>query len=136
MKRYISITVMAVVMLFFVVGANGQDIIKSSNGSLASEYVWHPWFGKRVAYLGDSITDPNSCSDNVPKKYWGFLNEWLDITPYVYGVSGRQWNDIPRQVEKLKKEHGDDVDAIIVFIGTNDYNAGVPVGRWFTEYED
>lgn len=92
---------------------------------------WHPWQGKRVAYFGDSITDPNN--DGSKKKYWGFLQDWLGITPYVYGVSGRQWNDIPRQAQKLKEEHGDSVDAILIFIGTNDYNAGVPIGEWFTE---
>ena len=51
----------------------------------------------------------------------------------MYGVSGRQWNDIPRQTDKLAEEHGDDVDAILIFIGTNDYNSGVPIGEWFTE---
>lgn len=92
---------------------------------------WHPWKGKRVAYFGDSITDPRN--NGSKKKYWGFLQDWLGITPYVYGVSGRQWNDIPRQAQKLQEEHGDSVDAILVFIGTNDYNAGVPIGEWFTE---
>ena len=92
---------------------------------------WHPWKGKRVAYFGDSITDPRN--NGSKKKYWGFLEDWLGITPYVYGVSGRQWNDIPRQAQKLQEEHGDSVDAILVFIGTNDYNAGVPIGEWFTE---
>lgn len=92
---------------------------------------WHPWQGKRVAYFGDSITDPRN--NGSKKKYWGFLQDWLGITPYVYGVSGRQWNDIPRQAQKLQEEHGDSVDAILIFIGTNDYNAGVPIGEWFTE---
>ncbi|MCM1077905.1 MAG: SGNH/GDSL hydrolase family protein [Bacteroidales bacterium] len=97
----------------------------------AQVYVSHPWAGKKVAYLGDSITDPrNSGSDN---KYWNLLNEWLGITPYVYAVSGRQWNDIPRQADKLRSEHGDGFDAIIIFIGTNDYNNAVPLGRWYDE---
>ncbi len=91
----------------------------------------HPWQGKRVAYFGDSITDPRNSGSK--KKYWNFLQEWLGITPYVYGVSGRQWNDIPRQAEQLKSEHGDDFDAILIFIGTNDYNAGVPIGEWWDE---
>ena len=91
----------------------------------------HPWQGKRVAYFGDSITDPKN--NGSKKKFWGFLQDWLGITPYVYGVSGRQWNDIPRQAQKLQEEHGDSVDAIMIFIGTNDYNAGVPIGEWFTE---
>ncbi len=46
-----------------------------------------PWQGKRVGYLGDSITDPNCYGDKI-KKYWDFLQEWLGITPYVYGISG------------------------------------------------
>lgn len=93
----------------------------------------HPWRGKIVAYFGDSITDPkNKAADN---KYWSLLQQWLGVTPYVYAVSGRQWNDIPRQAEQLKKEHADDFDAIMIFIGTNDFNAGVPIGEWFTENE-
>ena len=98
---------------------------------LPQEPVVHPWKGKRVAYLGDSITDPRNSGSK--KKFWGFLQDWLQIIPYVYGVSGRQWNDIPRQTDQLKKEHGQDVDAIIVFMGTNDYNNGVPVGQWWDE---
>ena len=97
--------------------------------------VQHPWQGKRVGYIGDSITDPNCYGDKI-KKYWDFLRAWLGITPYVYGVSGREWNDVPNQAEQLKKEHGGEVDAIIVFIGTNDFNAGVPIGEWFTETEE
>lgn len=88
----------------------------------------HPWTHKRVAYFGDSITDPRN--DGSKLKFWNFLQDWLGITPYIYGVSGRQWNDIPNQTDKLQKEHGDSVDAIIVFIGTNDFNAGVPIGEW------
>lgn len=61
------------------------------------------------------------------------MEEWLGITPFVYGVSGRQWNDVPRQAEQLKKEHGEEVDAILVLLGTNDFNEGIPVGEWYTE---
>ena len=95
-----------------------------------TSYV-HPWMQKRVAYFGDSITDPRNSGSKV--KYWNFLQEWLGITPYVYAVSGRQWNDIPRQADKLREEHGDSVDAILIFIGTNDYNNGVPIGQWYEE---
>ena len=94
----------------------------------------HPWKGKRVAYFGDSITDPRNKASNT--KYWGYLQDWLGITPYVYGVSGRQWNDIPRQADKLQAEHGDDFDAILIFMGTNDYNKGVRIGEWYSETID
>ena len=99
--------------------------------ALAQTTYTHPWQGKRVAYFGDSVTDPRN--NGSKKKYWGFLEDWLQITPYVYGVSGRQWNDIPRQTGKLLEEHGQEVDAIIIFCGTNDYNNGVPIGQWWDE---
>lgn len=89
----------------------------------------HPWQGKRVAYFGDSITDPNNKAAKT--KYWGYLQDWLQQTVYVYGKSGRQWNDIPRQLGLLQQEHGDDVDAIMIFMGTNDFNHGVPLGEWY-----
>lgn len=99
------------------------------------EQCWqHPWKGKKVAYFGDSITDPRLSASKT--KYWGFLEQWLGMTPFVYGISGRQWNDIPNQTDKLQAEHGDDFDAIIIFCGTNDFNAAVPVGEWYTETED
>lgn len=97
----------------------------------AQTVVSHPWSGKKVAYFGDSITDPNVKASKT--KYWGFLEEWLQITPLVYGVSGREWNDIPRQADRLKQEHGEDFDAILIFMGTNDYNNAVPIGHWYEE---
>lgn len=102
--------------------------------SMAQVVVSHPWEGKKVAYFGDSITDPRN--NGSKKKYWGFLEDWLQITPFVYGVSGRQWDDIPRQANKLKEEHGEDFDAILIFIGTNDYNNAVPIGNWFEEKKE
>lgn len=105
--------------------------VKAKAQSSAPATYQHPWQGKRVAYFGDSITDPGNKASK--KKYWGFLQDLLGITPYVYGVSGRQWDDIPRQANKLKAEHGDDFDAIVILMGTNDYNNAVPIGRWFNE---
>ncbi len=102
--------------------------------AMSQAMVAHPWQGRKVAYLGDSITDPNHAA--ADRKYWWWLQEWLGITPYVYGVSGRQWTDIPRQAGLLKEEHGDDFDAIMVFVGTNDFNKGVPLGEWYEEGEE
>ena len=96
--------------------------------------VAHPWQGKKVAYFGDSITDPRNKASN--DKNWTLLQKWLGITPYVYAVSGRQWNDIPRQADQLMAQHGDTVDAIIILMGTNDYNNGVPLGKWYEEKEE
>ncbi|MCM1520753.1 MAG: SGNH/GDSL hydrolase family protein [Lachnoclostridium sp.] len=104
-------------------------LITSINASAVT--IEHPWSGKKAAYLGDSVTDPRHKASN--QKYWYWLEQWLGLTPYVYAVSGRQWNDVPRQVDKLRTEHGDDVDAILIFMGTNDYNNAVPLGRWYDE---
>ena len=81
--------------------------------ALPQTLIAHPWHGKRVAYFGDSITDPRNSGSK--KKYWGFLQDWLQIEPLVYGVSGRQWNDIPRQTDQLKQQHGQDFDAILEY---------------------
>ena len=104
----------------------------------------HPWLGARVAFFGDSITDsrvvpsnPNPIPANhdwtgiADSHYWGYLQEWLGIHPLVYGVNGRQWDDIPNQAAKLKAEHGDNFDAITIFIGTNDFIDDIPLGEWY-----
>ncbi len=91
------------------------------------------WRGARVAYLGDSITDKRQVEKGQNDTYWVYLESLLGIEPYVYGISGNQWSHIPKQTDKLIKEHGQDVDAIIILVGTNDYNANVPLGEWFSE---
>lgn len=89
------------------------------------------WAGARVAFLGDSITDARQLgsTNNI---YWHNLEDILGITPYVYGISGHQMNQIIGQGERLEREHGQEVDAILVFIGTNDYNSNIPLGEWFS----
>lgn len=130
MKKLYSIV--AALMLAVPYSVSAETIIPDvKSKDFKTMTLIHPWHGKRVAYFGDSITDPKNMASK--DKYWTFLQQWLGITPYVYAVSGKQWNDIPRQAEQLKKEHGNDFDAILIFIGTNDFNAGVPVGEWFTE---
>lgn len=93
------------------------------------------WKGKKVAFLGDSITDKKHVG--TTKNYWQYLAEMLGLEPLVYGINGNQWNGILKQAERLKAEIGDDVDAIIIFCGTNDYNASIPLGEWYTySYEE
>ncbi len=90
----------------------------------------HHWSGKKVAYLGDSMTqkkDPNV------KVYWEYLAEWMETEPIVYGISGHQWTGVYGQAVKLQKEHGSRVDAISIFAGTNDYNHNVPLGEFYEE---
>jgi lysophospholipase L1-like esterase len=88
------------------------------------------WQGKRVAFLGDSMTQASR--DGSETVYWQYLAEWLGIEPAVYGISGHQWTGIYGQAERLLAD-GTDVDAIFVFAGTNDFNHSVPLGEFFTE---
>lgn len=136
MKTKYSIALAILMMSPLLTSAHDDDKTTVCAGIAPNTlYIEHPWHGKKVGYIGDSITDPKNYGNEI-EKFWKFLNEWLDITPYVYGKSGRQWNDVPRQANLLKQEHGDEVDAIIVFMGTNDFNSGVPVGEWFSEGEE
>ena len=92
------------------------------------------WEGRRVAFLGDSITDPAQVehSNNI---YWCNLAEMLGIEPFVYAVNGHRMSDIPGQADRLEAALGQGIDAILVFVGTNDYNQGIPLGEWYT-YSD
>ena len=89
------------------------------------------WQGKRVAYLGDSMTQKTKKGTNTI--YWEYLSELLGIEPYVYGISGNQWDGIYKQALKLHEEKGIAVDAILIFAGTNDYSHGVPLGKFYSE---
>lgn len=89
------------------------------------------WKGKRVAYLGDSMTQKSKNGTN--KIYWEYLSDWLGIKPFVYGISGNQWDGIYKQAVKLYEEKGTDLDAIFIFAGTNDYNHSIPMGNFYSE---
>ena len=91
------------------------------------------WRNRRVAFLGDSITD--AVHVGTTKNYWQFLQEDLGLEPLVYGLNGHTWNGVMQQAEKLYAEHPDDLDAVVVFAGTNDYCIGTPLGEWYS-YED
>lgn len=91
----------------------------------------HPWSGARVAIFGDSISDSNANNGN--EKYYWYMSRDIGIIPYSYAENGRQWDRIPVQAGRLEKEHGQDFDAILILMGTNDFNAGVNVGEWYHE---
>ena len=86
------------------------------------------WNGKKVAYLGDSITD--KCHVGTSKNYWQFLEDILGIQPKVYGINGHSFGGVLGQAEKLKAS-GEEIDAIFIFAGTNDYNGSVALGEWY-----
>jgi lysophospholipase L1-like esterase len=97
-------------------------------GAAKPKYESH-WKGKKVAFLGDSITDARhvGCTAN----YWDYLASSLGIDAYVYGKNGNRMSGVFLQAEKLLLDLHWYVDAIFVFAGTNDYNANVPRGEWY-----
>jgi len=113
----------------------------AAGGALAVGCVTTPektdrlsWRGRHVVFLGDSITDKShvGCTTN----YWGFLAERMGFTAHVYGINGHRLSHVPGQLAKARAELGDEVDAIFVFAGTNDFNGDVPRGDWFVESEE
>lgn len=127
---------MAYLMSGLLLSAQTIPCIATTDEPKASTNIQqNQWRGKKVAFLGDSITDKKHVG--TTKNYWQYLAEMLGLEPLVYGINGNQWNGVLKQAQKLKAEIGKEVDAIIVFAGTNDYNAGVPLGEWYTfSYEE
>lgn len=125
---------LAVVLLLAALLQPSNPEAKVKKEATPQPEIVSQWNGKKVAFLGDSITDANQL--NFQNVYWNFLKDILGIEPLVYGINGHQMSQIVGQAEKLEEEHGQDLDAIIVFVGTNDFNASVPVGEWYTEHGD
>ena len=92
------------------------------------------WRGKKVAYLGDSMTDPKHRAAKM--HYWNYLDSLMGIEPHVYARSGYQWDGILRKAKEMQSEIGDSIDAIFIWAGTNDYNHSVPVGQFYSETLD
>ena len=96
----------------------------------------HPWSGKKVVYLGDSITDPLQSARHNHSTYWKYMQEFYGIEPHVYAVSGYQWNRIYPMAQKMQSEMGNTPDAILILLGTNDFNSGIPLGEWYQVSEE
>ena len=122
--RYFTFLAIAVVMSAAMTFRAFADIEK------------HPWNGKKVVYLGDSITDPSQISRHNHGVYWKYIQDIYGVEPHVYAVSGYQWDRIFPMAQKMKEELGDSPDAILIFLGTNDYNSGVPLGNWYRIVEE
>lgn len=92
------------------------------------------WAGKRVAFLGDSMTDPRNSAADV--KYWDVMRTEMGIEPYVFARSGYQWDGVYKKAVEMADSLGRNVDAIIIWAGTNDFNHSKPIGQFFTERTD
>ena len=85
------------------------------------------WRGKKVAIFGDSISDAKL---KGWRHWWRYLADLTGIEPLVYAQNGTQWRSVPRQADALLAD-GEDPDAILIFMGTNDFNSSIPLGEWW-----
>lgn len=92
------------------------------------------WEGKTVCFLGDSITD--GVGVRKGERYFDLLGEKMKFRAVGYGVNGAQFGELLSQAQRMEAELGDDVDAIFLFAGTNDFYASRPLGSWYTETND
>lgn len=94
---------------------------------------FNPWKGKRCAFLGDSMTDPNNKAATY--HYYDYLRDSLGIEPRVYARSGHQWHQILQKAQLMQQTDSTTIDAIFIWAGTNDFNHGIPMGQFYTETE-
>lgn len=99
--------------------------------STFATFAQQQWHGRRVAFIGDSMTDPNNNATDY--YYYNYLQEALGIEPYVYAKSGNQWHQLPAYIDRMEQELGDQVQGIFIFAGTNDFFHSAPMGQFFTE---
>ena len=85
--------------------------------------------GKKLCFLGDSITEAYGIP--IGKRYLDLLADKLGAKAYGYGVCGARFEGLYDQAQKMYAEHGEDVDVIFIFAGTNNYNGSTPLGEWF-----
>lgn len=97
------------------------------------EFLKNQWEGKKVCFLGDSITD--GVGVRKGERYFDLLDDMIGIKSVGYGVNGASFIGLLSQIDRMEAEQGKDVDAIFVFAGTNDYNGSRPLGEWY-EYSD
>ena len=116
---------MVLLMLFAAVA-----VCVARGGETVGEFGSHPsgWENRRVAFIGDSITDPQQTQgQNV---YWQYLAKWLNLDAHVFAACGHRWLEMPEHIRKMSSDMGTDVDAVVMLMGTNDYAEGVPLGEW------
>ena len=89
------------------------------------------WKGKRIAILGDSISDPRRIG--TQKCWWEYIAEDYKLTADSYAINGAQLSTFDQQAERVLTSNNSvaPYDAIFIFGGTNDFNASVPIGEFF-----
>ena len=102
-------------------------VIEPAAPTAETGLIRHPWTGKKVLFIGDSISDCVA-SHIVDRHYYDWLSDWLGITAYVPAISGWQMKDVEAEVGMFQATApGVQPDMICIFLGTNDYNSGIRI---------
>lgn len=75
------------------------------------------------------MTDPGNKAANT--HYWDYLSQDLGIEPCVYARSGYTWETLLEKAEQMNKSEKDNLDAIVIWCGTNDFFHNAPIGEFF-----
>lgn len=105
-------------------------VIKEPNSifdAVKEQEAEYRWNGKNIGFIGDSIT----AGVGATKLYRDVLAEKFGFNQYTEAVGGAQTSNMLDYAKKLKSRNID-YDVIFVLGGTNDFNASVPIGNFFT----
>ena len=111
-------------------GIIGAPPIEDSEITSISNYVY-PVRGKTIGFLGDSITEMGY--------YVSSLSTLCECTCINYGnaATGTDWDKQKPPFEHRVSEMSNDLDAVVVFEGTNDFgHPNTAVFGEFTDYTD
>ena len=89
---------------------------------------------KKYCFLGDSITE--GVGVQLGERYHDIIAQKKGVQTFCYGVNGAISKDLLCQAKKMQEEIGNDIDGIFIFIGTNDFFTGCPLGDYYKETEE
>ena len=92
------------------------------------------WKNKHVCFLGDSITEGVFVTPETT--YWGDLEKNVGIISHGFGVNGARMCGAIDQIRRMADSVGENVDAIFILMGTNDFYGNTPMGEWYKLSEE
>lgn len=119
-------------LIALLISAANVDAAKPSKEKVkADATAGSKWHGKKVGFLGDSMTDPRR--GRGQEHWWSYLRQLIGIEDYVFARSGYRWDKMLPLAEQMRDSVGTDLAAIFIWCGTNDFNGNKPIGEFFTE---
>ena len=92
------------------------------------------WSNKKCCFIGDSITQGTGTTTG--NRYYDYLQILRNIIPVHYAVGGYKMIDCYSLAQQMFNDQGQNLDAIFIFAGTNDFFGNTPLGEWYTETQE